>query len=393
MSEPGNTSLQSHSRSETIRCTGCKRPAEFCFCSDIPEIDNQTEIVILQHRREQFHAMNTARIVAQSLRRCQLIAQHTDKLAERFAEIPLSKKVGLLFPGPEAQLLSELNEEDHPDQLIILDGTWSHAKTLFRDLPRLKQLPRYRLDPASPSRYRIRREPNAEALSTLEATVAALRELESTAGLDRLLNVFDQMIDDQIEHPKSNWRKNGRRRRGASNIPRAVSSDLDNLVVAYGEQRRGGPEFDDNSPRIPVYWVARRLGDGSTFRCAIKPNTILDSDFLSQMRLSADHFHNAVSIEQFRRRWNDFLRPSDIVTVYHPSTARMIDNVDPGSTPPVILKSVKVAPRGNLDDVVRSLGIEIDNNGPSRADERLACAIGLVHYLHELPELPPGPSV
>jgi len=375
--------------SPPLRCVRCFRPQELCFCAAIPTIDNQTELLIVQHRRERFHAFNSARIVHQSLQRCRLLVDHTPELATRFASMPLSDRAGLLYPGADARLLAELPSNERPDQLIILDGTWSHAKTLMRDLPRLQMLPRYRLAPTSPGRYRIRREPNAQALSTLEATVAALRLLEpGTVGLDRLLEAFTQMIDDQIGHPQSNWRQNRRRRRGVTNVPRCLLGDLSNIVVAYGEQERGGPgEQKDASLRLPVYWVAERLGSGEVFQCAIESESVQDEEFLNRLRLQREDFRDAVSIEIFRRRWKSFLGPSDRVVVYHQSTARLLRNIDAALVPSMILKSVKVDPqcgRGTLDDVVRSLGIEADIGSDSRALGRLANAIALVRYLQEL---------
>jgi len=41
------------------------------------------------------------------------------------------------------------------------------------------QLSHYRLAPAQPGRYRIRREPQLDYLSTIEAIVAALRILDA----------------------------------------------------------------------------------------------------------------------------------------------------------------------------------------------------------------------
>ena len=290
------------------RCAACFRPRELCFCDAIPSIDNQTDVLIVQHRRERFHAFNSARIVHQSLQRCRLLVDHTPELASQFARTPLSDHAALLYPGDDARLLEDRSPHERVDQLIILDGTWSHAKTLMRDLPRLGTLPRYRLAPSSPSNFRIRREPNAQALSTLEATVAALSVLEpGTRGLDQLMAAFARMIDDQIGHAQSNWRQNRRRRRGVANVPRCLSGDLSDIVVAYGEQQRGGPDDETSvTMRLPIYWVGERLVSGETFQCAIESASDPDPEFLDRLRLSHEDFRGAVSIDTFRRRWQSF---------------------------------------------------------------------------------------
>ena len=58
------------------RCYQCFRPMSLCFCEAIPQIDNRTDVLILQHVGERFHPFNTARIVQKALRRCHLIADH-----------------------------------------------------------------------------------------------------------------------------------------------------------------------------------------------------------------------------------------------------------------------------------------------------------------------------
>ncbi len=177
----------------STRCFGCFRPRRLCFCATIPSINNRTPLLILQHRRERFHRFNTARIVHRALDRCRLMVGHNVELAERLESMPLHDDVGLLYPGDHSRLLSGLEPDECPKQLVVLDGTWHHVKTLMRDVPRLRTLPQYRLAPAEPGRYRIRREPNDYSLSTLEATVAALKSMEpETVGVDRLMFVFDK---------------------------------------------------------------------------------------------------------------------------------------------------------------------------------------------------------
>src|SRR3954470_12393154 len=90
------------------RCNACLRPRNACFCAAIPSIDNQTEVLILQHRRERFHPFNTAPIVHKALRICHLVS---DPLSNLAARLHLKPQVGLLYPGPSARLISELPEE------------------------------------------------------------------------------------------------------------------------------------------------------------------------------------------------------------------------------------------------------------------------------------------
>ncbi len=271
------------------RCLGCFRPRRHCYCAAIPRIDNQTEILILQHRRERFHPFNTARMVHRALRNSSLLVDHTRGLAARLV---LRPRVGLLYPGPGAELLANVPVDQRPGQLVVIDGTWHHAKTLVRDLSALHDVPRYSIAPDEPSRYRIRQEPSAMLLSTVEATVAALRVLEpETRGLDQLLNAFCSMVECQLAHPKNKngWRRNAARIRGGRNIPSALLGNLDHIVVAYGES------VADHHDRkaatsVPVYWAAQRLGTGERFASAIQPPVPLQASILRHLELTEEHF-------------------------------------------------------------------------------------------------------
>lgn len=378
-----------HASAETEyreRCYVCFRPKEACFCSSIPSIVNRTGILILQHVKERFHAFNTARIVRHALRNCELLVDQTARLAKM--ELPLSHHTGVLYPGADATILSEVPGDHRPKQLVILDGTWHHAKTLMRDIPALQQLPRYRLDPERPSTYRIRREPTKSALSTVEATVAALRIMEpDTSGLDQLLAAFQRMIDDQVQHPEQAVRL--RRRpalpRPAVNVPSALIHDIDNVVVAYGEACFE-PSRKRHRGHSPIYWVARRLGTGESFECALNPIRPLTSAFLRHLELDEYDFRHAVPAEDFAESWQAFLRPTDTLCIYNESTARMIQPFSPEGLPMVSLKSVNVQRQcRTLDEVLMALELSpasVPQKG--RSGRRLANAIAFAQYLHGL---------
>jgi tRNA-uridine aminocarboxypropyltransferase len=373
---------------QTDRCYGCFRPKRDCFCALIPAIDNETDVLILQHVRERFHPFNTARIVHKALNKSSLLVDQTERLAA--APLPLGPRVGLLYPGPGATLLSDLQWKERPQQLVILDGTWNHVKTLARDIPALHDLPRYQLAPASPGRYRIRREPNATSLSTLEATVAALRILEpDTLGLDQLMDAFDSMIDRQLAHPKEvlGWRRNRRRNRTPLNIPRALTGDLDNVVVAYGESA-AGERGRKRVGRPPVYWVAERLGTGECFTSAIQPESPLQESFLAHLELTEEDLGGALSPDEFRTSWAAFLRPGDTLVVYAQSTLRLLKHVGGESAGCLVLKSVSFNPdgqHGTLDELLAAQGLaSVPARHPGRAGKRLANAVVLARHLNAL---------
>ena len=369
------------------RCYACFRPRGDCFCAAIPRIDNRTEVLILQHVHERFHPFNTARIVRRALANSSLLVDQTSCLAARLA---LRSRAGLLYPGAEATLIGDLPLHRRTEQLVVLDGTWHHVKTFLRDIPALCGLPRYRLAPTSPSRYRIRREPSAAALSTVEAIVAALRVLEpETAGWDQLLAAFDCMVERQLAHPKAEygWRRNTRRNRTALNIPLALLGDLDNVVVAYAESA-AGERGTKRSPRPPVYWVAQRLGSGEQFACAIQPDAPLQEAFLRHLELSQNDFAAALTPAEACRSWAEFQRPGDTLAVYQQSTATLLSCIAASFASCLVLKSVDLQSdrsHGTLDELLAAEGIAAGPaQHPSRAGKRLANAVAYVRHLIRL---------
>jgi DTW domain-containing protein YfiP len=82
--------------------------------------------------------------------------------------------------------------------LVVPDGTWRKARKLLHLNPLLAQLPRVVLQNVPPSRYRLRKAPGPDALSTLEAIVHALHTLEPATSFQALLRPFDALIEGQI---------------------------------------------------------------------------------------------------------------------------------------------------------------------------------------------------
>src|SRR4029077_11906568 len=89
--------------------------------------------------------------------------------------------------------------------IVVLDGTWSQAKTLWWRNPWLLKLHRVVLDPPLPARLRkLRREPRRDALWTSEASAMSLRHLEpELRAADALLAALDGMIAAAARRPVS----------------------------------------------------------------------------------------------------------------------------------------------------------------------------------------------
>jgi DTW domain-containing protein YfiP len=180
-----------------VRCERCLRPESHCLCSLIPLLDSRTRVLVLQHPAEVNHALNTGRLAALGLRNAQrVVGEVFDDLHELLN--PPGYRACLLFPGEGAQPLAADQPESLPTLLVVPDGTWRKARKLLHLNPELAALPRVTLGAVPASRYRLRKAPGPDALSTLEAITHALQIIESPRSFAPLLSPFEALIEAQI---------------------------------------------------------------------------------------------------------------------------------------------------------------------------------------------------
>ena len=180
-------------------CERCLKALPACICSTIESIDNQHFLHILQDPSEEKKAIGTARILELSLQRCKI------SIGETFApDLFDLQNSYLLFPDPAAipasELCSTANITINADsQFIVLDGSWKKAYKLLMSNPFLQKLPKVVINVAEKSRYRIRKSPREDGLSTVEAGYYLLSQLENNSKkFEPLLKSFAYMIDYQI---------------------------------------------------------------------------------------------------------------------------------------------------------------------------------------------------
>jgi DTW domain-containing protein len=184
-----------------------------------PIVANRLFILVLQHPQEKREPLATAAAAVGLLRRSRLVAGLSwPNLARAVGRRADPRRWGVAYLGsarPAALAAAAGQERDifvlgrdgvpvgdpQPilaglDGVVLLDGTWSQAKTLWWRNPWLLKLHRLVLNPPEPARLgQLRREPRREALSTLETAALVLRRVEKTpeaaaallAALDRLI--------------------------------------------------------------------------------------------------------------------------------------------------------------------------------------------------------------
>lgn len=168
-------------------CTLCLRPQSTCICRWVTPVVHATEVLILQHPLEQHHAKNSARLLHLSLTNSRKVdGEAFDEPALR-AALHVPKYTLLLYPRAappldRAPALDPVRLRDPASlRLVVLDATWRKSRKMLHLSPLLQGLPRLSLDDAPASRYVIRKAHQPGQLSTLEATCAALAQLEGRA--------------------------------------------------------------------------------------------------------------------------------------------------------------------------------------------------------------------
>jgi DTW domain-containing protein YfiP len=181
----------------------------------VEPIENRLFLLVLQHPQEKREAIATAAASCAALRLAALVVGLSWPNLTRALGRPADPKrwavlyLGSARPagfGLEREVIA-LDRQGKPaaDQdaavrglegVVLLDGSWSEAKTLWWRNPWLLKLRRLVLNPRRPSRFgRVRREPRREALSTLEAAALVLKNLDGGPEVEAaLLDRLDRLI-------------------------------------------------------------------------------------------------------------------------------------------------------------------------------------------------------
>jgi DTW domain-containing protein YfiP len=196
-------------------CPECEKPRVLCVCDRIVTMRPRTRVLVLQHPQEPDKLLGTAKLVERSLARAQVVVGLSwASLADALDDDSIDpKRWGVLYTGSlprdltaaeKKQPIVILDRNGHAldpakrplDGIVLLDGTWSQAKTLWWRNAWLLKLARVILHPAQPSAYgRLREQSQRDHLATIEATAEALAGLgEKPEVKAQLMKLFRTML-------------------------------------------------------------------------------------------------------------------------------------------------------------------------------------------------------
>lgn len=222
-------------------CSTCLRPQKTCICAWVTPVQHHVEVLILQHPLEAANPKGSARLLHLCLPHSRLVVEEVfeEQALRQLLTGPWSALRGdappntqytvqplLLYPatpgkaaqprpdwlGDAAALALPISAisalppmspmspmSPKPLRLVVLDGTWRKSRKMLHLNPALQHVLRLPLHDLPASRYRIRQAHQPDQRSTLEATCAALMQLEGqSAPFLPLLTAFEGFVAQQM---------------------------------------------------------------------------------------------------------------------------------------------------------------------------------------------------
>jgi hypothetical protein len=351
-------------------------------------------VVVLQHPRERLKAIGTARIAALCLPSSEIVVGvdfTNDRRARSLLANPDAPAV-LLYPSADARDLRR-DPPEGPVTLVVLDGTWHHAKSLLKHNPWLHSLPKVAFQPDQPSEYRIRREPREDYVSTIEALAATLGILEGDAQRFQALMIpFRAMVDVQLHFASQVSARRQRKYRrqhadAASRLPPLLLKPRLLCVMAEAnawpfDRKLGGPPY----PHELVHCCATHLGEDDRFEQVVAPRFPVAASPIKHARLTEEELSAGAALDYARARWNQFAHEDDVLCVwgtYALGLMRRDGFVLPGRIVDVRKVAgdyLKAAP-GGAEELIARLDLPWQAYGRGRGGERLGMLVAVTQWL------------
>ncbi len=190
----------------------CWRPKGFCYCGRIRKASLDLLFLILIHPIEEKRPIATGRMAHLCLENSLLI--EGDNFSDHAEVNALLSQPELhpvvLYPAPTSVDLSTLPAPERRNLfpagktplIIVIDGTWNSARKTMWQSRNLNRLPSIRFTPSTPSRIRVRHQPQKDFYTTIEAihhVIDLLADSKNDRPHDNLLEVLDYMVDLQLK--------------------------------------------------------------------------------------------------------------------------------------------------------------------------------------------------
>lgn len=163
-----------------LRCQRCLLPLKHCLCATIKPQTARSRFCLVMFDTEPLKPSNTGRLIADILPNTQAFQwSRTEPPEDLLASVASEEyQPMVVFPASYAdssrQVLTAPPISGKPPLFIMLDGTWTEARKMFRKSPYLDALPVISVDLTITSTYRLRAAHGAGQYCTAEVAAALL---------------------------------------------------------------------------------------------------------------------------------------------------------------------------------------------------------------------------
>ncbi|KFZ37660.1 hypothetical protein HR45_09560 [Shewanella mangrovi] len=190
-------------------CVRCQYPQSACVCAAIQPMAVPQQLLVLQHPSEVSHTKNSVRLLRLAIPQTQVVVGESATDFAALRQQLQQTACALVYPADQdaAAPLAKIAADSPIKTLVLLDGTWRKVHRMLCLNPWLLQLPRLSLDIQHGSQYRIRKAKRSDSLSTLEAAVFALKQLQPQLDITPTLNLLDELVAQRLARMPADVRK------------------------------------------------------------------------------------------------------------------------------------------------------------------------------------------
>lgn len=178
------------------RCQRCLLPLKQCLCATLQPAQARSRFCLVMFDTEPMKPSNTGRLIADVLPDTEAFQWSRTEPPQALLDLVAHPDYQpmVVFPASYAdagrEVLTAPPAGGKPPLFIMLDGTWTEARKMFRKSPYLDALPVISVDLSRVSAYRLR-EAHAEGqYCTAEVAVALLDLADDLAAAKRLSDHF-----------------------------------------------------------------------------------------------------------------------------------------------------------------------------------------------------------
>ncbi|WNN43452.1 MULTISPECIES: tRNA-uridine aminocarboxypropyltransferase [Winslowiella] len=181
----------------TIRCQRCLLPQKNCLCATISPQPARSRFCLVMFDTEPMKPSNTGRLIADILPDTEAFGWSRTEPDPALLAAVQNPDVQPMVVFPESYadagrpILNAPPLTGKPPLFIMLDGTWTEARKMFRKSPWLDRLPVMSLTLTTPSNYTLREAHGAGQHCTAEVAAELLAQAGDNAASQALADHFN----------------------------------------------------------------------------------------------------------------------------------------------------------------------------------------------------------